>query len=313
MSEPRFSAVIPAHNAAATLGSAVRSVFSQTSQDFEVIVVDDGSTDDTLSIARELQRDPRVHVVSQPNLGLAGARNTGIDHSRGRYVGFLDSDDLWMPSYLEVLGTALDSDPGAGFAYTDGWALDDETRRIRRTTTMARLRPPAHPPTEAGDFLLCYVRANFIPAETLVRRAVLDEVGAFDVTLPAAEDYELWLRMLAHGWRAQRPPGLLLVRRHRTDSMSSDPLLMSSAVREVMRLVAEEHPAPSEVKAIARARMLERDRELAMLRRERPLRQASRSLRLLVGRARRRVLGDRLWYAEPPAEVAEAFPDLSAV
>ncbi len=313
MSEPRFSAVIPAYNAAATLGSAVRSVLSQTSQDFEVIIVDDGSTDDTANHARRFEEDRRVRVVSQPNQGLAGARNTGIAHARGRYVGLLDSDDLWMPGYLEVMGAALDADPGAGFAYTDGWALDDESRRIRRATTMARAHPPASPPADAGAFLRLFVNGNFVPAETLVRRAALDEVGNFNEALQAAEDYELWLRMLAHGWRALRPPGLLLVRRIRADSMSSDRALMFSALREVMRIVAEEHPAPEDVKAIARRRMLEQDRELALLRRERPLGQAARALRLAAGRAQHRLFDRRLWYTEPPAEVREAFPDLSAV
>jgi glycosyltransferase involved in cell wall biosynthesis len=313
VSEPRFSAVIPAHNAVATLDSAVRSVLSQTVDDFEVIIVDDGSSDDTLARARALEADPRVRVVSQPNQGPAGARRTGVAHSRGVYVGFLDSDDLWMPRYLEVLGGALDADPGAGLAYTDGWTLDDQTRRIRRATTMARQQPGKGLPAEADEFLRVYIKANFIPAETLARRAALDDVGSFNPALAAAEEYELWLRMLANGWRAVRPPGLLMVRRQRADSRSSDPRLMVSALKEVMRLVAEEHPAPDDVKATARTQMHYWDEKLAMLRHERPLRNARRTVRLRLGRVYRRLQRDRLWYTEPPAEVAEAFPDLRAV
>ncbi len=310
MKDPAFSAVIPAYNAADTLESAIRSVLSQTRNDFELIVVDDGSQDGTLALAGSFESDPRVHVISQPNQGLASARNAGIVHSRGRYVGFLDSDDLWMPSYLEVTGDALDADSGAGFAYTDGWALDDETRRIRRATTMARQRPPDHPPGSVQEFLRLYVRRNFIPAETLVRKAALDEVGSFNPALPAAEDYELWLRMLAHGWRAVRPPGLLLIRRHRSDSMSKDEQVMYAALREVWRLVVEEHPAPEDVKAIARARMRWAERGIPTRRGRTKARRAARRVRRALGGARRRLMAHRLWYAEPPPEVARAFPDL---
>jgi len=307
---PRFTAVIPAYNAERTLAESVESVLAQTVSDFELVIVDDGSADATAEVARRFAgADPRVEVVSQQNRGLAGSRNVGIERARGEYVAFLDSDDLWMPTFLEVTGDALDRDPGAGFAYTDGWALDDRTRRIRRATVMARQRPPVPPPRDAGDFLRELVKRNFILAEATVRVLALREVGTFNESLPAVEDFELWLRMLAHGYRALRPPGLLLIRRDHPESMSKDHLLMYRAHREVWRLVAEEHPAPEEIKRVARARMADMDRLIAATEGTAPVPLRGR-VRGAAGALRRRVLGERVWLAEPPPEVAGAFPSL---
>lgn len=304
MSAPSFSGVIPACNAAATLASAIRSVLIQTRPDFELIVVDDGSQDETLELARSFEVDDRVRVLAQPNAGLAAARNAGIAHARGRYVGMLDSDDLWMPTYLEEMGAALDAEPGAGFAYTDGWALDEKTGRIRRATTMARQRPPAHPPRDPDQFLRLLVRRNFIPAETLIRKAAIDAVGAFNTSLRAVEDYELWLRLLSHGYGAVRAPGVLLVRRDSPFSMSKDELRMFTAFHEVWRLVADEHPAPEEVKQAARARMRWAEREIRILNGQLGTGRALRLARLALGRLKRRLMGRRLYYDEPPVAVA---------
>lgn len=309
MPRPRFTAVIPAYDAEQTLAASVRSVLAQTEQDFELVIVDDGSRDGTAEVARSFESDRRVRVVQQENRGLAASRNTGIEQAAGEYVAFLDSDDLWMPTFLEATGAALDADPGAGFAYTDGWALDDVTRRIRRTTVMVRQRPPVPPPYDAAAFLRQLVRRNFVLAEGTVRMSVLREVGAFDVSLPAVEDYELWLRIAAHGYRAVRPPGLLLIRRDRPDSMSKDHPMMYRAHREVWRLVAEEHPAPEDVKAIARTRMADMERLIAASEGEAALPAAAR-VRGLAGSVKRRLVGGRLWLREPPPEVAAAFPDL---
>ena len=313
MNAPTFTAVIPAFNAALTLASSLRSVLAQTEKDLEVIVIDDGSSDRTHEVAETFRCDRRLRIVRHENRGLASARNTGIEHARGRFIGFLDSDDLWMPTFLEVMGSALDADSGAGFAYTDGWALDDETKRIRRSTTMARQRPPSNPPRAADAFLRLLVVRNFVPAEALVRRAALADVGNFTPELPAVEDFELWLRMLAHGWRAVRPPGILLVRRERPASMSSNELLMVQAHEAVWRMVIERHPAPDEVKRVAAERMHWAQQQAEILEGRHPFRLLARRVRLRLGRVKRRLQGNRRWYEQPPAEVARAFPDLNSL
>jgi glycosyltransferase involved in cell wall biosynthesis len=312
VSRPTFSAVVPAFQAEQTLRSAVRSILDQTRPDFELVIVDDGSTDGTSAIAAELEAaDSRIRVVRQDNMGLAAARNTGIANSSAPLVSFLDSDDLWMPTFLEEMGAALDQNPGAAFAYTDGWVLDADSKRIRRTTVMDRQRPPVPPPADPDAFLGEMVKRNFIPAEGTVRRSALERFGAFRPELPAVEDYELWLRLLAHDCPGVRTRSLLLVRREVSTSMSKDMTLMFSAHVEVLRILVEEQPAPEEVKRAARKRIGVLEEDLAMLDGRRPLRSAMVACRTALGRVRNRLRPGGLWYQEPPAEVAAAFPDLA--
>jgi glycosyltransferase involved in cell wall biosynthesis len=312
VTEPTFSAIVPAYNASATLRSAIDSVLGQSRQDFELIVVDDGSADETLELARAYEIDPRVKVVHQENRGLPAARNVAIAQARAPYVSLLDSDDLWLPDYLARMGEALDATPAAGFAYTDAWALDERAKRIRRATAMARLDPPENPPTDPDEFLRLLIRRNFIFVGTTIRMAALKEAGGFNETLWAAEDYELWLRMLAHGRGAVRVPGPLAVKRVHPAAMSQDPARMYDALDEVWRLVSEEHPAPPDVRARARElRVWAQGRRDAVLSRSLAAR-TKRSLRARLGAVRRR-LDWRLTYRTPPPEVAEAFPDLERV
>lgn len=314
MNDPAFSVLIPAHNAERTLASAIRSALAQTRQDFELIVIDDGSTDGTRAIASRFARsDTRLRVVShERNRGPASARNSGIACSRAPVVALLDADDLWMPRYLEVMGNALGADPRAGLAYTEGWLLDDASGRIMRAPAMARWKPPIPPPASPEAFLRELVRRNFVLYAVALRRSALEVVGGFDPSLSHAEDYELWLRMLAHGYRAARSPGMLVIRRDRADSLSKDAVAMDRALIEAMRLVIDEHPAPEDVKAIARRRMTKTERKITRLEATgRPAWPAR--ARAVLGRIKRRVLGDRLYYPELPPEVARAFGDLRQV
>jgi glycosyltransferase involved in cell wall biosynthesis len=311
LTTPAFSAVIPAYNAEATLRSAAESVLGQTNDDLELIIVDDGSTDATPAVAAELVRsDPRVRVIRQENQGLAGARNVGIEQSRAAYIAFLDSDDLWMPTFLQRMGGALADDPDAGFAYTDGWVLDDETNRIRRTSVMARQRPPVPPPREPEEFLFELAQRNFIPAEAMVRRTALEGVGVFEPTLKAVEDYDLWLRMLAAGYRGVRPPGLLFVRRDMPGSMSKDLRLMYGALSEVLRRVEARQDLPENVRAVVQRRLEALDRLMSMSDGHRPVRAAVQRAASGLGSLRRTLLRRRLWHRLPPSEVASAFPEL---
>src|ERR1017187_6172907 len=106
MAAPRFSVVIAAFEAERTVASAVNSALAQTRTDLEVIVVDDGSSDRTAAVVGQIT-DHRVQLLRQANAGPSAARNVGISATRGDYVAFLDSDDLWLPRYLELMGAAL--------------------------------------------------------------------------------------------------------------------------------------------------------------------------------------------------------------
>ena len=171
--------MIPAYNAARTLGVCVSSALAQTVRDLQVVIVDDGSTDETLRVASAIQ-DPRVIVHSQPNGGLPAARNAGIRRSEGAIVSFLDSDDLLSPRYLREVGRVFDRDPDLTFVYADAWTFDDATHRVRRQTTAQYQRPPQPPPPTAHTLFRELVQRNFIIIPVAIRRDAIVAAGLFD-------------------------------------------------------------------------------------------------------------------------------------
>jgi len=307
-----FTVVMPAYNAERSIGPAIRSVLAQTRGDFELVVVDDGSTDGTADVAGSFA-DPRVRLVRQENLGLAAARNVGAARGDGQFVALLDSDDLWLPTFLEQMGSALAGDPTAGFAYTDAWVLDDRTRRIARATAMRYQDPPESPPADPEELLRALLRRNFVFTAATVRRSVFEGVGGYDGTLRASEDYELWLRIAANGYRAVRAEGILAVYRKRAASLSTDVRLMLTSEREVFRLVAEEYEVEQPVRDLAAARKRVRDVQIASLNGERTALGLAYEARKLVVGAKNRVLAPLAWRRVAPPEVAAAFPDLKTV
>jgi glycosyltransferase involved in cell wall biosynthesis len=306
---PTFSVVIPAYNARDLIGSTIRSVLEQTRDDFELIVVDDGSQDGTPQVVSAIA-DPRLRLVRQANTGTAGARNRGVLESSGRLVSFLDNDDLWMPAYLETMGTALDADPGAGFAYTDGWSFDDRSRRILRRTAMSGSDPPVPPPSDREKFLSELMRRNFILSSSTVRRSALEETGGFRDNLGGCDDYDLWIRILLAGHRAVRPPGLLVLQRERWDSQSKDALTMERGLAVVVEDALATESLPPAARENAEAQLDEVRQAIASLSDLSRGRALARRSRAMLGAARNRVLRRRRALSEPPPEVAEAFPDL---
>jgi GT2 family glycosyltransferase len=310
--DPLFSVVIPAYNAAATVRSAVASALAQTRPELEVVIVDDGSTDDTGEVVARID-DPRVRLHSQPNRGLSAARNAGIRVARGKYIAFLDSDDLWLPSFLELTGRALDAASDPGFAYTDAYAFDSLSGKVRRRTAMERNGPPIPPPDRAADFLLELLKRNFVYVSTAVPRSVLDSVGCFDETLTAVEDYELWLRIVIAGHQPIWIPGQHALYRTHAGQMSSDQVKMSSNLSTVYAGLRMEDMPGDAHRELLESRRIEAERELRTVGQEASLRAAIRGVRHRLGRIRKRLgLGDT-WYDTAPADVAAAFPDLTAV
>ena len=311
MTPPRFSVIVPAHDEEELVGSALTSILRQTAGDWEAVVVDDGSTDGTARAAEAFAgQDRRISVISTPNRGLSAARNTGIEASRGRYVAFLDSDDLLMPAYLERMGGALDSAPDAGFAYTDAWALSPSGGRIRRATAMSPWDPPELPPADPVQMMLLMLRDNFVFVSTTVPRAVLEEVGLFDPRLRSAEDMDLWLRILAAGHRAVRPPGVLGLKRERPTAMSQNHRRMIGSQVEICRRLALDDSLPDPVRSAARGRIERLEGVAAGLEGRDRGRAAVIRIRRLLSPVRSAVEPGRRWRRRPPAEVAEAFPDL---
>jgi glycosyltransferase involved in cell wall biosynthesis len=188
---PEISVIIPTHNRRAMLREALASVAAQRDADFEVIVVDDGSTDSTwqdlaghdLSGARD-----NVRAVRTERCGPAAARNRGIATARGALIAFLDSDDFWMPEKLARQSGFMRDNPACAIAQTgETW--------IRHGN---RVNPGRRHRKRAGDIFMDSLRTCLIsPSATILRRELLDDVGGFDEEMTACEDYDLWLRILA--------------------------------------------------------------------------------------------------------------------
>jgi glycosyltransferase involved in cell wall biosynthesis len=300
-----FTVVMAAHNTADTVAAAVRSVLAQTRGDFELLVVDDGSTDRTPEVVRGFD-DPRVRLLQLSHGGAAAARAAGIEAGDAPLISLIDSDDLWLPTYLEAMGAALEGSD-ASFAYTDAWYLDDRTRRVRRLSAMGYQRPPEPAPDGAADLFALLCERNFIYNAVTVRRSAVEEVGPPDPRLRSMIDWEWWLRLTAAGHRAVRVPGRLAVYRLRPASLSRDPTLVLRGQRDLWRLVAAEYDLEPEVRAEIAARAARFDAEL------RAAGAARLGLRRRAAAIKGALLRRRDYYREPPSELVEAFGDLRAV
>jgi GT2 family glycosyltransferase len=218
-----------------------------------------------------------------------------------------------MPRYLDAMGAALDADPGAGMAYTDAWILDDASRRIRRLKALGEFDPPERPPADPRALFRMLVDRNFIFVSVTLRRSVIEAVGPFRTDVLGVEDYELWLRLAAHGHRFVRVPAHLALYRRHAGQLSQDPLLMAAKQLAVFRVVLAEYRLGEPDRVLVERRLAGLERAVAAMEgRSRPRAAALRARRLL-GRVKRRVLDRRIWRSEPPAEVSAVFGDLGAL
>jgi len=181
----RVSVIIPTYNRAHVLKSAVDSVLAQTFQDFELLIIDDGSTDNTREFVATTYGD-RVRYVYQENRGVSCARNLGIRRSSGEFIALLDSDDAWMPEKLERQIEAMALHPDISLCHTEEiWIRNG-----------VRVNPKKKHRKYGGSiFPYCLPLCVISPSSAVLRRSIFDEVGMFDETLPACEDYDLWLRI----------------------------------------------------------------------------------------------------------------------
>lgn len=187
---PRVSVIIPTYNRARLIGAAVESVLAQTCQDFEIIVVDDGSTDDTRAVVADFT-DARVTYYYQPNAGGGAARNLGAQLSRAPYLFFLDSDDLIFGDAIAELLGAADAYPEVD-VFGGGYVYVDDTGEV-----IGEAKP--RPYVDRLDLSRWLLDCPFLIGATLVKRESFRAVGGFDPAQEAAQDWDLWLRMAAAG------------------------------------------------------------------------------------------------------------------
>lgn len=230
----KASVIIPAHNAMGYLPETIINVLQQNLKNFEVIVVNDGSTDDIESWFAQHVSDPRVTLISQLNKGLSGARNTGIQHSQGEYIAFLDADDLWEPDKLQKQVRILDGDPIAGLVYTWVAYIDPQGKpsgRIRKNNA-------------EGHVWSTLIQHNIVECGSvaLVRRDCFDKVGEFDESLRSLEDLDMWLRLAPHYEFRGIPEALVYYRQH-PSSLSRNWPVMEANFRKVLDRAFDDAPA----------------------------------------------------------------------
>lgn len=186
---PKVSVIVPAYNAMQFLPKTVDSVLKQTYQDFEIFIINDGSTDNIEEWVRTVE-DKRVRLISQHNQGQSAARNEGIKNSSGQYIAFLDADDLWAPSKLEKQVQVLDSNPDTGLVYSWVSLIDENDHPLDKTWTIS----------EEGDVWLKLIEGNIIACGSvpMIRRSCVEVVGLFEKFPFACEDWDYWLRIASH-------------------------------------------------------------------------------------------------------------------
>lgn len=244
--QPDVSVVIPAYNQARYLAEAVQSALAQTTPAKEIIVVDDGSTDETAAVAASF--DDQIGYVWQENQGLAAARNTGIAHARGEWVALLDSDDCWQPSFLEKMTALAAQAPRAAVYYCGVAYVDGDGRSLPQRAEIPALQPAA--------FRQQMLRNNFlVPSTVMLRRQVVIANGCFDPAFRRLQDWELWLRLLRAGVTfAGLEEALVRYRLHR-DSLSTNAAAGRAAALALARKLYGEDDGDSGARSAEKARL----------------------------------------------------------
>ena len=258
---PLVSIVIPAYNCARWIDETLRSVYRQTYRNWEIILVDDGSTDDTkAALAPHMDR---IRYYLQENGGTAAARNTGLQRARGELIAFLDNDDIWLPEKLNLQVRAMQTWRDCGLVFTDGRTFGESG--LRGKPLISRLldrwihdHKTSDPMVANGWLSREFFFKNHISSASsvLVRKECLETVGAFDERIAIADDYDLWLRI------AQRYP-IVLIRsclymwRWREDSQSGPPVSREHRWTEASIRVLEKHwpAAPPEIRTAVRTQL----------------------------------------------------------
>jgi glycosyltransferase involved in cell wall biosynthesis len=236
--DPLVSVVIAAYNAEAFISETIQSIQAQTYQNFEVIIVDDGSHDRTAEIVKSFaENDDRIKLIQQQNTGVAASRNLAIQHSSGKYIAPIDADDIWYPERLSKHVYCLEtSDEIVGLVYS--WSMYlNEAGEIKGYSPFGQLG------AVEGNVLAMLVFYNFLDnaCTTMFRRACLDRVGYYNCDLETCEDWDLYLRIAEH-YQFRIVPEYLIGYRQYNGSMSTKCVTMSKFYESIMSRIYQRHP-----------------------------------------------------------------------
>ncbi len=227
METPRFSVIIPCYNGSSTLGETLRSAAAQTTKDIEIIVIDDGSTDESAEIVAQFaQYDRRLKLIRQANAGLAASRNRGIAEARGSFIAFLDADDLWDPRYLETHARRFEEDTSLGLSFSVARVMRADGQLTGRTfrSKLRDLKP--------ADMLV--TNPCTTPSAIVVRRETIEEAGLFDSSLRRVEDQEWLFRVALTKWKIEGDPTPLMSYRQSEGGLSSNLSAMYNSYEEML-------------------------------------------------------------------------------
>ncbi len=208
---PKVSVIICAYNTALYIAETLDSVLAQTYQDFEIILINDGSPDNLEDVLQPYY--DKIIYFKQPNGGLSAARNAAIKSARGKYLTLLDSDDVWLPNYMETMVSLMETNPSVDLYYPNALLFGEHNLSGK---LFQDIYPSTRPVTIEG-----MLKHDCCPFGAVIfKREILATVGMFDETLRSAEDLDLWLRMLQNGYHLDFTEEVLIKYRKRTDSLS---------------------------------------------------------------------------------------------
>lgn len=221
-----ISIIIPTYNSAHMVCDTINSVLSSKEEDYEIIVVNDGSTDNTETVIASYLSDKRIKYIEQENKGLSGARNTGVLNAKGEYLVFLDADDIILPDKLTIQKNYLEENPDYDIAYSNSeWFIEDDFENTRKVNF----------PVYTEHIINHLIFGNFIHVNSvMVRKDAIIKAGLFDEKLRELEDWDLWLRMALNGSKFGFTPGVHSKVRIRKGSMTSNQVRMNGTMVKVL-------------------------------------------------------------------------------
>lgn len=231
---PKVTVIVPTYNRAHCISRAIDSVLGQTFTDYELLVVDDGSTDNTEQVLARYGE--QVTLIRQANQGASAARNRGISHARGEFVAFLDSDDEWRPEKLARQVAWLEAQPDVGFVSCLGDCFLEKGRRGECDSPP----PPHYTLLAAADAYRQFLMFLVTPfpqnmSRYMFRSLALQRAGGFDLSLHGSEDWEIFLHVLQLGYRFDFVPELLVTYHQSEDSISLNPAIMFHGDEQIRR------------------------------------------------------------------------------
>lgn len=255
MSSPLVSIITPVFNGESYLANAIESALSQSYSNFELLIINDGSTDNSHHIVKTYLNDKRVHYFDKTNGGVASARNHALRHAQGEYIGFLDQDDRWLPHKLALQVDYLERHREVALHYAKQQVVD--ARGVASNFDW---------PTGASGYCLpeIFLRNKITILTTLVRKSVIEQVGFFNEALSGTDDYDMWLRVLLKH-PIHFDPQIVAEYRLHDMNVSLDSFKMTIRDLETITTFLSEHPESRSIigPAIIRTRLFELNAQLA--------------------------------------------------